>query len=77
MEKDLVEYIAKSLVDDPTQVLVNQVEGEKTTILELRVAPGDLGKVIGKQGRIAKAVRTILLASSAKSGKQVTLNILD
>jgi uncharacterized protein len=77
MEKDLVEYIAKSLVDDPTQVLVNQIEGEKTTILELRVAPGDLGKVIGKQGRIAKAVRTILLASSAKSGKQVTLNILD
>jgi predicted RNA-binding protein YlqC (UPF0109 family) len=77
MEKDLVEYIAKSLVDDPTQVTVNQVEGEKSTILELRVAPGDLGKVIGKQGRIAKAVRTILLASSAKSGKQVTLNILD
>ncbi len=77
MEKDLVEYIAKSLVDDPTQVTVNQVEGEKTTILELRVAAGDLGKVIGKQGRIAKAVRTILLASSAKSGKQVTLNILD
>jgi len=77
MEKDLVEYIAKSLVDDPTQVTVNQVEGEKSTILELRVAPGELGKVIGKQGRIAKAVRTILLASSAKSGKQVTLNILD
>jgi predicted RNA-binding protein YlqC (UPF0109 family) len=77
MEKDLVEYIAKSLVDDPTQVLVNQIEGDKSTILELRVAAGDLGKVIGKQGRIAKAVRTILLASSAKSGKQVTLNILD
>jgi uncharacterized protein len=77
MEKDLVEYIAKSLVDDPTQVVVNQIEGEKSTILELRVAAGDLGKVIGKQGRIAKAVRTILLASSAKSGKQVTLNILD
>jgi uncharacterized protein len=77
MEKDLVEYIAKSLVDDPTQVLVNQIEGENSTILELRVAAGDLGKVIGKQGRIAKAVRTILLASSAKSGKQVTLNILD
>jgi predicted RNA-binding protein YlqC (UPF0109 family) len=77
MEKDLVEYIAKSLVDDPAAVNVNQVEGEKSTIIELRVAADDLGKVIGKQGRIAKAVRTILLASSAKSGRQVTLNILD
>lgn len=77
MEKDLVEYIAKSLVDDPSQVVVNQVEGEKSTIIELRVAPDDLGKVIGKQGRIAKAVRTLLMASSAKSGRQVSLNILD
>ncbi len=77
MEKDLVEYIAKSLVDDPAAVSVNQVEGEKSIIIELRVAANDLGKVIGKQGRIAKAVRTILLASSAKSGRQVTLNILD
>lgn len=77
MEKDLVEYIAKSLVDDPTQVSVNQVEGEKSTIIELRVAENDIGKVIGKQGRIAKAMRTLLLASSAKSGRQVSLSILD
>ena len=77
MEKELVEYIAKSLVDDPSEVIVNQIEGEKSTILELRVAPADLGKVIGKQGRIAKAIRTVLNASSTKSGKRVVLEILD
>ncbi len=77
MEKELVEYIAKSLVDDPSEVIVNQIEGEKSTILELRVAPTDLGKVIGKQGRIAKAIRTVLNASSTKSGKRVVLEILD
>ena len=77
MEKELVEYIAKSLVDDPSEVIVNQIEGEKSTILELRVAATDLGKVIGKQGRIAKAIRTVLNASSTKSGKRVVLEILD
>lgn len=77
MEKDLVEYIAKSLVDDPEGVSVNIVEGEKSTILELRVSQDDIGKVIGKHGRIAKAVRTILSASSTKSGKRVVLEILD
>jgi hypothetical protein len=77
MEKDLVEYIAKSLVDDPDGVSVNIVEGEKSTILELRVRSDDIGKVIGKHGRIAKAVRTILSASSTKSGKRVVLEILD
>lgn len=77
MEKDLVEYIAKSLVDDPDNVSVNIIEGEKSTILELRVAPDDIGKVIGKHGRIAKAVRTILSASYNKSGKRVVLEILD
>jgi hypothetical protein len=77
VEKELVEYIAKSLVDDPSGVVVNVIEGEKSTILELKVAEGDIGKVIGKQGRIAKAVRTILSASSAKSGKRVVLEILD
>ncbi|HTP59477.1 MAG TPA: KH domain-containing protein, partial [Spirochaetia bacterium] len=55
MEKDLVEYIAKTLVDDPTGVAVNMIEGEKSTILELKVADSDIGKVIGKHGRIAKA----------------------
>ena len=66
MEKDLVEYIAKTLVDDPSEVLVNQIEGEKSTILELRVAADDLGKVIGKHGRIAKAIRTVLSAKPAR-----------
>ena len=73
MEKDLVEYIAKTLVDDPSEVLVNQIEGEKSTILELRVAADDLGKVIGKRCRIAKAIRTVLSASSIKTGKLVVL----
>ncbi len=77
MEKELVEYIAKSLVDDPSGVVVNMVEGEKSTILELKVSEDDIGKVIGKHGRIAKAIRTILSASSAKSGKRVVLEILD
>jgi hypothetical protein len=77
VEKELVEYIAKSLVDDPSAVIVNMVEGEKSTILELKVSEGDIGKVIGKHGRIAKAIRTILSASSTKSGKRVVLEILD
>lgn len=77
MEKNLVEYIAKSLVDDPDAVVVNMIEGEKSTILELRVAQDDIGKVIGKHGRIAKAVRTILSASATKTGKRAVLEILD
>ena len=77
MEKDLIEYIAKSLVDDPSQVTVNVVEGEKTTILELKVAEADIGKVIGKHGRIAKAIRMVLMAASSKTGKHTTLEILD
>lgn len=77
MEKDLVEYIAKSLVDDPDGVEVSIVEGEKSTILELRVSQDDIGKVIGKHGRIAKAIRTILSASATKTGKRIVLEILD
>jgi predicted RNA-binding protein YlqC (UPF0109 family) len=77
VEKDLVEYIVKSLVDNPDQVNVNVVEGEKSTILELKVADEDVGKVIGKQGRIAKAIRTILSASATKGGKRAVLEILD
>ena len=77
MEKDLVVYIAKSLVDDPEGVVVNIIEGEKSTILELKVSEGDIGKVIGKHGRIAKAIRTILSASATKSGKRAILEILD
>jgi predicted RNA-binding protein YlqC (UPF0109 family) len=77
VEKDLVEYIVKSLVDFPDDVAVNVVEGEKSTILELKVATEDIGKVIGKQGRIAKAIRTILSASATKGGKRAVLEILD
>jgi len=77
MEKDLVEYIVKSLVDNPSDVNVNVIEGEKSTILELRVASTDIGKVIGKHGRIAKAIRTVLQAATAKSGKHTVLEILD
>ena len=67
LEKDLVEYIAKSLVDDPENVSVSIIEGEKSTILELRVSQDDIGKVIGKHGRIAKAVRTVLSAAASKT----------
>lgn len=77
MEKDLIEYIAKSLVDDPSAVSVNETEGERGSILELRVAQGDIGKVIGKYGRIAKALRTVLSASANKDGKHYSLEILD
>ena len=77
MEKELVEFIARSLVDESESVFVNQIEGEKSTILELKVAEDDIGKVIGKHGRIAKAVRTILSASANKSGKRFVLEILD
>jgi len=77
LEKDLVEYIVKSLVDDPANVTINVIEGEKSTILELRVAQNDIGKVIGKNGRIAKAIRTVLQAATAKEGKHTVLEILD
>ncbi len=77
MEKDLVVYIAKSLVDDPDGVEVHMIEGEKSTILELKVSPDDIGKVIGKHGRIAKAIRTILSASATRTGKRIVLEILD
>ena len=77
MEKELVEFIAERLVDDPDGVVVNVIEGEKSTILELKVSDNDIGKVIGKHGRIAKAVRTILSAAATKTGKKVALEILD
>ena len=77
MEKELVEFVVKSLVDALDEVSVNVIEGEKSTILELKVAQEDVGKVIGKQGRIAKAIRTILSASATRDGKRATLEILD
>lgn len=75
--KDLVEMIARALVDRPDEVEVTQIEGEQTTVLELRVAPDDLGKVIGKRGRTARAVRSILGAAGMKLKKRFVLEILE
>jgi predicted RNA-binding protein YlqC (UPF0109 family) len=75
--KDLITYIAKALVDYPEQVTVNEVEGSQTSVLELTVAKEDLGKVIGKQGRTARAMRTILSAASAKLNKRTVLEIVE
>ncbi len=74
--KELVEYLAKALVDYPEQVDVRQVEGERSIILELRVASEDMGKVIGKQGRIAKAIRTVVNAAAVKENKRVMVEII-
>jgi uncharacterized protein len=75
--KELVEAIAKALVDHPEQVQVKSVDGEQVTVLELRVHPEDLGKVIGRQGRTAKSMRTILGAAGMKLHKRLTLEILE
>ena len=75
--KDLIEAIAKALVDNPEQVAVRAVEGEQVTVLELRVHPSDLGKVIGKQGRTARSIRTILNAAGMKLNRRFTLEILE
>ena len=75
--RDLVEHIARALVDDSDNVKVSEVEGEAVTVIELRVAPGDLGKVIGKQGRTARAIRTILNANATKLRKRAVLEILE
>jgi len=75
--KQLVETVCKSLVDNPDQVQVNQIDGEQTTILELRVAQSDLGKVIGKQGRTARAIRTILAAAGMKQRRRYNLEIIE
>ena len=76
-QKELVEYIAKSLVDSPEQVEVREAEGEQGAVLELSVSHDDLGKIIGKQGRTARAIRTLLGAVSAKTKKRVVLEILE
>jgi len=75
--KELIVMIAKALVDSPDEVSVNAIEGEQSTVLELKVAPNDLGKVIGKQGRTARAIRTILGASGMKLRRRFTLEILE
>lgn len=75
--KDLVKYIAQALVDNPEAVQVSEVEGEQTSVIELKVAKDDLGKIIGKQGRTARAIRTILGAASAKIKKRSVLEIME
>ncbi len=75
--KELIEFIATSLVDDQSSVEVTQVDGDDATVLELRVAKDDLGKVIGKQGRTARAMRSLLTAAAGKSGGRARLEILD
>jgi predicted RNA-binding protein YlqC (UPF0109 family) len=75
--KELVEDIAKALVDIPEEVAVREVQGEQATLIELRVAPSDLGKVIGKQGRTARSIRTLLGAAGMKLNRRFTLDILE
>jgi predicted RNA-binding protein YlqC (UPF0109 family) len=75
--KELIEYVSRALVDMPDQVEVNEIEGEQTTVLELKVDKSDLGKVIGKQGRTARALRTILNAASTKLRKRSVLEIIE
>jgi hypothetical protein len=75
--KDLLEYLAKALVDNPDGVEVTSVEGERSIILQLRVDPDDVGKVIGKKGRIAQAMRTLIKASATKEGRNAIVEIID
>jgi hypothetical protein len=76
-EKEIVELIVQNLVDDPSAVSINVIDGEKSTILELKVGAGEVGKVIGRHGVIAKSIRTIVNAVSVKNGRRVILEILD
>lgn len=75
--KELIEFVARSLVDNPDAVTVTEVPGEKTTVFELRVGKGDLGKVIGKQGRTARSIRTLLNAAASREGRRAVLEILE
>jgi len=74
--KELVEFIAKSLVDNPKEVEISEVEGKRSLVLEVKVHPDDMGKIIGKQGRIAKAIRTVVSAAAVKENKRVTVEII-
>ena len=75
--KELIEYIARTLADDPSQVRVDEIEGSSSVVLELRVAPGDMGRIIGSKGRVANAMRTLLMVLGGKEGKRVTLEIVE
>ena len=74
--KELLEIIAKNLVDYPDKVTVSEIQGDRSVVLELKVAPEDMGKVIGKQGRIAKAIRTVVKAAATKQNKRVIVEII-
>ncbi len=74
--RELVEHLVKALVDEPERVEVNEIAGEKSVIIEVKVAPDDMGKVIGKQGRIVRAIRTVAKAAAAKEGKRVEVEII-
>jgi uncharacterized protein len=74
--KELIEYVAKALVDNPSEVQVTEIEGATSVILELRVAQEDMGRIIGRSGRVANAMRTLLRVMAAKQGKRVTLEIV-
>ena len=75
--KELLLYMAKNLVDDPDAVTVNEISGEDGAVLQLHVAPGDMGKVIGRQGRIAKEIRTIVKTVAQRTGEKITVDIVD
>ena len=75
--KEFIEFIVKHLVDNPDEVQINEVDGERTIVFELRVGQGDMGKVIGRRGQTAKSIRTLLAAASAKVGKRSVLEILE
>ncbi len=75
--KEFIEFIVKHLVDKPDEVFVNEIDGERTVVYELRVGEGDMGKVIGRRGQTAKSLRTLLAAASAKMGKRAVLEILE
>lgn len=75
--RELVEYLAKSLVDQPEAVKVSEVSGERSVVLEIKVAPDDMGKIIGKHGRIVKAIRTVAKAAATKEGKRVEVEIIE
>lgn len=77
MLKELVESVVKKLVDNPAQVIVSEISGEQATIIELRVAPEDLGKVIGREGRTARSIRTLVHAAATKERKRAVLEILE
>ena len=77
MLRDLVAFIAASIVDEPDKVLVSEVEGERAVVFEVRVAPDDMGKIIGKKGRVIHAVRSLVQAAAAKEGKRAAVEILE